>query len=799
MRSQACSEPKTCDESRGYPFLYPLLLGFNAQVIQLVLFREAMVLSNGSEISLGVCFAVWALFNGAGALIGWLLIRLHVNVGRFFLPVLGLLPLLLCLSIHGARVARFLVDVPGSEPIPLAVFSFLAMMVLAPVTFLDGFLFLSVLEKLFGTQAGGRNTSAVYGVASFGALAGGLLFSLALAGVLTPFAIAGLLLSVNAVFLLSREGNGWKGYWAKHRMEAAWRCLLCMGGVATLIAGSSINAGSERERWRVLQPSLAWEASIETPYQNLAVLRYENEYSLFGNSHFLYTLRSKPSSESHDWEQALFPNFAMLQPATPERVLLLGGGPRGYLTDLLEYEPKDLKWVEYDRAVLELCEKYMIMEDREAWERDPVLGFATDGRLFVKSLKPRSLDLILVDVPDPANANLNRYYTQEFFEECRRALDENGTLVLGLSSQPNYIGEEMLQRNGSVFTALKSVFPHVLITPGTYSFLAAGGAETDLTADPGELIRRYRSRGLTSDRFSPYLFHTSFEPDALNWIGELFNASFHEGRFSTNTDDQPVAYYADSRLSAVLTSDPGERFMEGWNAFRSGGGDRSPGLFLLFLGVLLPGLAVLLCFGSLLRPGTLSGRRADRAIFILAALAVGFCGIVLEVAVLFAFQNHVGYLYSRMGVLIACYMAGLSAGSFGKPVNLSLRGCFGFSILFVVLGWAETLYLISGADRLPSGPWAWLAFFGFANVLFGISGGLAFRGITRALKDMGTRGGGLIYALDILGTFAGGWLAGSRLIPCFGIGSTLSIACALFFVFCLSACVVVKRTRGGEL
>ena len=39
---------------------------------------------------------------------------------------------------------------------------------------------------------------------------------------------------------------------------------------------------------------------------------------------------------------------------------------------------------------------------------------------------------MVVDLPEPATGQLNRFYTQEFFQEVRRLLKEGGILSLGL-------------------------------------------------------------------------------------------------------------------------------------------------------------------------------------------------------------------------------------------------------------------------------------------------------------------------------------------------------------------------------
>ncbi|MFO0795056.1 MAG: hypothetical protein U0586_13480 [Candidatus Brocadiaceae bacterium] len=44
--------------------------------------------------------------------------------------------------------------------------------------------------------------------------------------------------------------------------------------------------------------------------------------------------------------------------------------------------------------------------------------------------------------------------------------------------------------------------------------------------------------------------------------------------------------------------------------------------------------------------------------------ATGFTGIALEIVILYAFQNIYGYIYERMGVIVAVFMVGLAIGGY---------------------------------------------------------------------------------------------------------------------------------------
>ena len=727
-----------------------------------------MILSSGSETALGLCIGAWALVNGAGALAGWAAVRCGLKVGRLFVPLLLMLPLLMAGSIHLARMSRALVDVPVAEHLPTATFLGLAFLIVGPVTLIDGFLFVSGLRYLFGRDRRARGASFMYGVESLGSLAGGVLFAFLLVALFDPMSIAGLLLCANGL-----------GFWQvrKNQSRRWWRfvsrsALLAAGGAA-IFFGAGINLLSETARWRVLQPGMELLETRDSRYQNLALLSYGNEPTLFANGGVLYPLEVRSEGDRWDWNRAVLPHFAMLQHRAPRRVLLVGGVAKGYATDILLHGPDHVDLVEFDASLIDLARPYLTDDETHTLSDRRIDTHVTDGRHFVIGAPPASYDLILLDLPDPRNASTNRYYTEEFFSSCRRALRPDGVLVFSLSNQPNVIGREMMERNGSVLEALRRVFDASLITPGELSFVAASPTAGRLTASADELLGRYESRSIDTPRFSAYLFYTWFDQNAVAWVNETYGEALAQGRIAPNTDNRPVAYFKDYLLWRSITesgrSSSGPGLVEKW---LSGSGSKAPPL--LFFPALFPlaGVLFIVVFllGGRLRP---VGRIAPRALHLTTAAAIGFNGIVLEMTILLYYQGVAGHLYSRMGIIIASYMAGLVAGSL-LPGERRFRGAlFVFSCLCTFAGLAGFFGLMSLSH---GGGAAVLGAVCLLTAVIGASGGLAFRGAAVALERSGRSPGGLIYALDILGTCAGGVLAGSVLVPFVGISGAMLLA-----------------------
>ena len=315
---------------------------------------------------------------------------------------------------------------------------------------------------------------------------------------------------------------------------------------------------SEEERWAVLQPEMTLLETRESPYQNLAVLGYRKELTLFGNGGVLLSMRPRAADRCGDWNRAVFPNFAMLQHRSPKRVLLIGGGCRGYLTDILLHRPEMVDWIEYGGEMISIAEEYLVREEKSSLHDPRVRRHVTDGRFFVSGAPADSYDLIVLDLPDPVNASANRYYTLEFFEQCARVLGREGVLVFDLSCQRTFIGPEMMARNGSIIRALAAVFPRFLIAPGRVSFIVASRGDDSLTLSPEELKDRYEARGIETARFSPYLFFSLLEKNEVAWINGVFREKLAEGSLPVNEDGRPAAYICEQYTCKRPLTDPAD-------------------------------------------------------------------------------------------------------------------------------------------------------------------------------------------------------------------------------------------------
>ena len=184
--------------------------------------------------------------------------------------------------------------------------------------------------------------------------------------------------------------------------------------------------------------------------------------------------------------------------------------------------------------------------------------------------------------------------------------------------------------------------------------------------------------------------------------------------------------------------------------------------------------------------------------------AAGLTGLALEVVILVLYQITVGYLYLQIGLLIACFMAGLSLGALSfsrKPETASTsRGPLIFLQITLavvpLLLWAF-LQTGPGINDLPFGTIN-LVFY-LVMLLAGFLGGAHYQLATRVhlklSQSVSLTAGGL-YGADLLGSALGSLLVSFLWLPAWGISRTLVFLSLLNLL--LSLALWVWRMPGGE-
>jgi spermidine synthase len=737
-----------------------VLIGFTAVIAQIVLMRELLVAFYGNEISLGIILANWLLWTALGSgVVGRLGGRIQ-NPRRLMAGLQVVVGIAFPAAILVVSASRnFFHPTPGEilGPGPMFLTSLAGLSIFCLAS---GMLF-AAGSRACAREAGApavEASSSVYLLEAVGSGIGGLLASLLLIRYLDAFQIA------LAVSLLNLLAAAILAVATPRLRRIAIGALLAVFAFAVIpVLSKRLETISRAWLWRGFHV-VATHNSI---YGNLAVVQTEGTRSLFENGLAVFTVPDPAAAE-----EAV--HYALLQHPSPRSLLLIGGGVNGSLAQALQYTSLErVDYVELDPAVFDLAAQYFPAQ-WQAIRSDPRVRLHNmDGRLFLKNT-PETFDVIILNLPDPETALLNRFYTAEFFREAAARLSPGGVFSFQLRSSEDYISPELADFLRCIRKTLAEVFPEVTALPGeTVHFFAARRAGI-LARTPQELVARLQARHLHTSYVREYYIPFRMMPDRM----KDFQAQT-QPRASTpvNLDFAPIAYYFDTALWSGRFDLTFRRLLVALARVRFRPLAVLAGLFLLVLA------------GGLGAWPNRNRRLRSSAGFCIAA--TGFTMIGLEIMLLLGFQAVYGYVYHQLAILIAAFMAGMAAGS-GWAIRRRAGSSAGQSrpkdalllavlqalvavsplLLYVVFTWVEPMTTVQASFVVSQIVFPALA------VLCGLLGGYQFPVASRVFfagNESPSRGYGTLYALDLAGACVGAVALSVYWIPVFGFLKTASL------------------------
>jgi spermidine synthase len=780
------------------------LCGFTAVMGQIVLMRELIQVFNGNEIALGILLATWLLWTAAGSALtsvfGLARQRPRLAVAALECLLAASLPA----TIWALRCAKaFFQTVPGElvGPIPMLLTSLVCLSVFCAAS---GALFVAAARMIaveLGLSARAA-ASAAYLLEAAGSALGGVLASVVLVRYLEAFQIAAIVGLVNlalAAALLFRM---------KRSQVALLAAAAALAAIPLIVwVAPQCESAAQARLWRGFHV-IAERNSI---YGNLTVTETGETQS--GTIRSLYEngsiLANAPDPAAA--EEAV--DYALLEHAAPRRVLLIGGGVNGSVAEVLKHPTiQSLDYVELDPALIGLAQQYFPAQTA-VFRSDPRVHLQLlDGRRYL-SETGKAFDVIIVDVPDPQTAQLNRFYTVEFFRMARAHLAPDGLIAIELRSSEETISPDLAEFLRSIRRTLGGVFPYQATIPGeTIHFF--GAAEPGvLTSDPQVLVARLRQRNLNTQYVREYFIPYRMMPDrmeqAKTGLAPLKSTP-------VNRDFAPVAYAFD----VVLWSAQFRSSYTAW--FRAAE-------HVEFRKV-AAALALLLSVALLV---LLPGR--ERAAAGACVATTGLTLMALQIFLLLGFQAVYGYVYTQLAILIGLFMAGIALGSwlamrraselkrlvpgfvsgreFTRATNVAKTNAalaparnldLATTQLLLAIAAPALLLAVSTIGDFSSRIATWLA----AQVVFpalaslaGMLGGFQFVSAAGIfLRGRGEGAGfGLLYATDLLGGCAGALALSTFLIPVFGFWRTAWIVAAINAAAVLLAARSSLRPSEGNL
>ncbi|OGV69706.1 MAG: hypothetical protein A2283_17245 [Lentisphaerae bacterium RIFOXYA12_FULL_48_11] len=659
------------------------LLGIFSAFAQIMFFREVLVVFLGNELVIGLMLAGWLVGISSGALLARLIsarLASLVKIDVFLVVALFLMAMLLPFQIYTVRTVRFFLDVPAFgyvsfwSIVSISFFSFL------PTCFGIGLIF-PFASEIVGKSCTNDNQDAasavsrVYFWESLGSMFGGIIVTFVFLPWFSPLFIIVLTVSVGCLSaaVLAPDRN------VRHLPALVFVCtLLVVPLYPKLITNieerlvdaqwrsfGALGGGDESEGTSVAKLKV-WRDSV---YQNLAVIEVDGQFSLYANGRVTFVF-----PDQIGYEHSV--HFVMAQNPQAKTVLLVGGNPVGDIPELLKYPMEKLVYVEIDPEIGRLVEKIRPRE-YDLIRKDARLTIIhQDAPKFVQ-LCQEKYDIVLVNAPEPATAAANRFYTYEFYRNISRILSDDGFMFVALGSSER-LQSESADLGASVYKTIRLLFAKVLVTAETQKRFIAGNTDSDITFDRKTLFERSKNAAISNKYFQSQYFlgADEIDPAKIRLVEEKFaSADVH-----INTNLRPITYFYNLLL---------------WNRF-SGSGvesllDRIRTITIQHLLYFLATCALLILMTYLFI--RLVCRRQDSSLlnggwvrsmsgFVLAT--TGFCGMGLEVILLFIFQSIYGYVYSMVGLIVACFMMGLVLGAVAGRY-LSVSGWVGFRISLVFM------------------------------------------------------------------------------------------------------------------
>lgn len=681
-------------------------------LLQITVLRLLLSTFSGNELDIGITLSFWLIYVGLGSYIGRKVRHKHAFVISFILIAVISLP-----TVLGIKAIRSALALEPGETISLA-FTILATAVsLLPISFITGLQF-----PLAVSQSGDGGAGRVYGIEALGAFIGGMFFTFFVSSRIGALELCLLLALINILTTVYVSGKK----------------ALAVIFVIPLILYFGFHRIATTLPWHGLEVT----QTAESRYGEIAVIKVGDQSSIYAGGHLIFTYPDPQSEEMRT-------HLPMALHPSPRKILVIGGSP-GTLKEFLKYPVEEIDFIELDPKIVEISQNLIHKkEDKDAVKNRRVRIIVEDGRRFIKKMKGAAYDLIVLNMPQPSTAGINRFYTVEFFEEAKKILKGDGVLALPMSQSTGYIGRSMQTANGSIYNSLKSVFGYAEVTAQEYGGLFA--SDTVLVIDPKILEDRFINRGIITTHFNQYIFRDAFSPMNVDYVKKRLA----EIKF-INTDLRPSAYLYNLMLWAEVH---GGRLLQHLPDIRE--------WHVIFIS------SVILVFVSLLI------FEKKKPIIYCSVFTTGFSGMSFMLAGILAYQAMHGYVYEMIGILSAAFMIGLWIGTIlTRRIKHALKTLLHLESMTIVLSIVAPLFF--RAESL----------FYILILLSGILTGSLFSTANLSLGDR--EAPGKLYGLDLAGSFLGSFLPAIVVIPLFGVAhALLSIA----FVKAFSAVMILSCLR----
>jgi len=699
-----------------------VLLGVSTVISQALLLREAMAAMGGSEMAWGLVMALWLAGMGAGA-------RLGVRFGTFG-STIPLPAVTLALAGVGAilfRAAPALLGAAPGETITTWHAIWLWALAVIPAATAGGFGF-----PILAGELGRRGPGRAYTLEAIGALLGGTVLSIALTT-----------LGTAAAFVIAFGMVGGATLWPGRRIFAV---LVVLGStIAAMPAGEML----ARATWR-------W-AGHPGVLGNWTETRQQRLEASTGPPVALYTDGRLAASYPDPYTTLPRAHLMLLLHPAPRRVLAVGCTADGSAEAMVRHPVTEIILVDEDPQIARRLSDWYPSDFRTLMANPKLTARSTDPLRAIENTG--DLDLVILADGDPISLRANRTRTVEFLRSCRRALNDDGILVMRVGVGDTYLGGFAGELLATLASTVREVFPEVTAIPGESVLLVAGASETRLDTSLASLFARRLDRPEIGDQLHPALLTVLLDEDRRTTLASFINDVDREPNTLRYPRAVPIATRLhESRSHPVLGSS------------LAAIGNQLPTI----LGAIAAAAAV--CLVTLAFAGGMAVRATA------TAAVVGFTSMGWWMLLMTTWQATRGSVYAEVGALTGVFMAGVAVGGW-----VSHRSRRQVQVLPWIVGIGAGLSMILATGFSDLAP---LPLVPALLVIGGALTGAAFPGLgDLASRKSGRRGAGLAFAADEIGAAAAALVIGTIAIPSIGMTAT-AVGLAVLGLAAIPAVVV---------
>lgn len=709
-------------------------LGISSLIAQSLIIRELMIAFYGNELFASLSLGFWFILTGFGSLF-------FANLFQKSNPLKTTIYALISVSVFlpiGILIIGFIKNLfssVGESPNLLIAF-FCAFFALIPICVTLGLLW-TIASKLYVklTNKISLNLGKAYFIEILGFIFGGLIFSFFLIG-LNEFLIIYLVVSLNLIAAILLTFSTEK----KSVFLRTLTCSLLIFSFCFFISplGNKVQNIILKSRFE----NQFLVESVNSKYGNISVTKTSEKSEQFN---FYQNGLLLGSNQETNFNEKLI-HLPLLYSQNPKTILLVGTGFNGALNEILKHPIKEITYLELDSELIAITEKYISENLLKSIKNPKVKIVYQDARYFLKNNSKQKFDVIIFNLPGPSSLLLNRFYTQEFFEETKNNLNPNGLIALHLSSAPNYFSTEIINLNTSIYRALDKNFQQINILPieGINFFLAFN--QNAIIPDIEMITNRFYNLKLKTSFITDQWLSYNLTNDRVKNVNKLLS---EDKTTKINSDFLPSAYLAN--LLFWL-----KQFYPKITTFLNNLHKINPLFVLLCL------LFIFIIFRKKIV-------KSDKTLPIISAIP-DFTLLSLEILFIFVFQIFYGYIYHYIALLITIIMFGMAIGNW-KALQKIKKGQVNISFLtkiyfLLILLCCFFLFSVKLSYNL------WLITPLLAGILIGYEFPLTNFLFLKKQKQT-ERKTGVIYAADLIGSCLGAILVPLFLLPFFGLAQTI--------------------------